>query len=111
MLLLLSGLQTNEMGVGPPRLGSCAVCNKQVFVEDDFNKIGGPIPKLADWAVRSHLTLSMYLSRSRDLLPNSHVLSVLTHTSLFTATHFIYWHRGTTQADTRKPWTRRRPTS
>ena len=78
MVLLLSGLQTNEMGVGPSRLGSCAVCNKEVFVEEDFNRIGGPIPKLADWVVHSH---SLYdLSCLRVLLATSVLLPVLTAT-------------------------------
>ena len=51
MCLLLSGLKQNEMGMGPARLGSCAVCNKEVFEEADFYEKGGPIAKLAFWAV------------------------------------------------------------
>ena len=51
MCLLLSGLKQNEMGMGPARLGSCAVSNKEVFEEADFYEKGGPIAKLSFWAV------------------------------------------------------------
>jgi hypothetical protein len=44
---------------------------------------GGPFPNLLTGRCVPDLTLFMYLSRSRDLLPNSHVLSVLTYTHHF----------------------------
>jgi len=64
-----------------------------VLYATNFNEIGGPIPKLADWAVRSHsLHVSIALARSVTNLPR--VDRTDSNASLRTAAGFIYFVQG-----------------